>query len=292
MMIHLRNNFGAPVGDPVHQNLISNGSFEIPAPGNPSRPLNWAYAPATALITGADSTGEGTHAVAINQVNADWRSVNFDVEPGERLVLSFDFQFVGVPDGSGFRADARLFTEALSFVGETTEFFDAAQYAAGQWHTFQTDVIVPAGATLGDVRFSTLFGSFAAGQVLIDNVRLLSNLPLAGDFNRDDVVDAADYTVWRNTLGKEVAPYEGADGDGDSVITNADYAVWKTSFGTSRGAGQAGANTQVVPEPTTLACWIIVSTTLVLCQRGPIQAGLPAQAARSFCEITFVEGIR
>ena len=48
-------------------------------------------------------------------------------------------------------------------------------------------------------------------------------------------------------VGKEL-PYEGADGDGDGVITNADYAVWKTSFGARRGAGEAGANTQVVPR--------------------------------------------
>jgi hypothetical protein len=240
-------------------------------------------------VSGADSAGEGTHAAAIHQVNADWRSVEFDVEPAERLVLSFDFQFVGVPEGSGFRADARFFTESLSFVGETVEFFDAAQYAAGQWHTFQTDVIVPAGGPVGDVRFSTYFGSFTAGQVLIDNVRLLSNLPLAGDFNGDDVVNAADYTVWRDTLGKESAPYEGADGNGDGVVTAADYAVWKASFGTSRGASR---DAQAVPEPTALALWIVVSTTVALCQRGQIQAGLPAWAARSSCEITSVEAIQ
>ncbi|MGD9632487.1 MAG: hypothetical protein AB7G28_08960 [Pirellulales bacterium] len=267
LMIHLRNNFGAAVGTPVGQNLISNGDFEIPVAGNPSRPLNWNYAPATALVSGTDSAGEGTHAVAINAANSDWRSVNFDVEPGERLRLSFDFQFVGVPDGSGFRADARFFTESLSFVGESVEFLDAAEYAAGEWHTFEADITATAGGPVGDLRFSTYFGPFAGGQVLIDNVKLLSNLPLAGDYNGDDVVDAADYTIWRDSLGAEVTPFSGADGDGNGVVTNEDYAVWRTAFGASAGGGSSDG-VHSVPEPRSVVLWIAFSTALAMFQRG------------------------
>ena len=40
------------------------------------------------------------------------------------------------------------------------------------------------------------------------------NLPpdLLGDYNYDDVVDAADLTVWQGTYGSNVAPGTGADG--------------------------------------------------------------------------------
>jgi hypothetical protein len=37
---------------------------------------------------------------------------------------------------------------------------------------------------------------------------------LPGDYNQNGVVDAADYTVWRDHYGTPVSPYSGADGDG------------------------------------------------------------------------------
>ena len=61
-----------------------------------------------------------------------------------------------------------------------------------------------------------------------------------GDYNRNGIADAADYTVWADALGKSVtAPYAGADGNGDGQVTWADYDVWKGNFGlriTSFGA--------------------------------------------------------
>lgn len=50
------------------------------------------------------------------------------------------------------------------FAGETVKFVDAADYAAGEWHSYTTTVAVPAGAPIGDVRLSTYFGQFAGGQ--------------------------------------------------------------------------------------------------------------------------------
>jgi hypothetical protein len=72
---------------------------------------------------------------------------------------------------------------------------------------------------------------------------------LAGDYNRDDRVDAADYVVWRDTFGStaELA----ADGSGNSAIDQADYDIWRANFGfvfeehTGARASASGA----VPEP-------------------------------------------
>lgn len=55
-------------------------------------------------------------------------------------------------------------------------------------------------------------------------------LPFPGDFNNDGVVDAADYTVWR-------------DGSG----TEEKYAEWKTNFGNVASEPASGATS--VPEP-------------------------------------------
>ena len=53
-----------------------------------------------------------------------------------------------------------------------------------------------------------------------------------GDYNGDGVVDAADYTVWRNTLGEDVANRgDGADGDADGIVDEDDYGYWRARYG-------------------------------------------------------------
>ena len=52
-----------------------------------------------------------------------------------------------------------------------------------------------------------------------------------GDYNQNGVVDAADYTKWRDTLGHQVTSYSGADGDGSGIVDSADYELWKANFG-------------------------------------------------------------
>jgi CSLREA domain-containing protein len=67
--------------------------------------------------------------------------------------------------------------------------------------------------------------------------------PLPGDYNFDGIVNAADYTVWRNTLGSTNDLR--ADGSGetpgvpDGVVDELDYAFWKANFGNvlEQGAG-------------------------------------------------------
>ena len=54
-----------------------------------------------------------------------------------------------------------------------------------------------------------------------------------GDYNGNGIVDAADYTVWRDTLGSTTAL--AADGSGNLVVDQADYGVWKTNFGHTAG---------------------------------------------------------
>jgi hypothetical protein len=79
-------------------------------------------------------------------------------------------------------------------------------------------------------------------------------LPLAGDYNRDGQVDAADYAMWRKNMGYFVLQYSGADGDGDGIIGTGDYGVWRANFGAAPGSGAlASAH---VPEPHTR--WLLV----------------------------------
>jgi glucose/arabinose dehydrogenase len=87
-----------------------------------------------------------------------------------------------------------------------------------------------------------------------------------GDYNEDGTVDAADYTLWRDTMGQSVltkpspsVPFEGygtkADGDGDGVVDMDDYEIWKTHFGESISLGSAGI--AAVPEPAAASLMLI-----------------------------------
>jgi hypothetical protein len=65
---------------------------------------------------------------------------------------------------------------------------------------------------------------------------------LFGDYNLNGVVDAADYIVWRKTLGgMNVPAYSGADGDGDTTIDQDDYVVWRAHFGQTLPPGSGAS---------------------------------------------------
>ena len=80
---------------------------------------------------------------------------------------------------------------------------------------------------------------------------------LAGDFNEDGVVDAADYTNWRDQLGSDT-PLPNDNGLGAPVGNNL-YQLWKDNWGTSASA--SGLRT-TVPEPST--CLLIAIALLGL----------------------------
>jgi hypothetical protein len=76
-----------------------------------------------------------------------------------------------------------------------------------------------------------------------------------GDYNHNDVVDAADYVVWRNTLGQR-GPGLVADGDGSNQIDVGDYDVWRAHFGQTGGSGSGASTNAAVPEPATLIMFV------------------------------------
>jgi hypothetical protein len=85
-----------------------------------------------------------------------------------------------------------------------------------------------------------------------------------GDYNLNGTVDAADYVVWRKTLGQTGSGLV-ADGDGDGMIDPGDYDVWRTNFG--RAAGAAAASSAVVPETGTLLSLVVGIMALVIWRR-------------------------
>jgi hypothetical protein len=96
---------------------------------------------------------------------------------------------------------------------------------------------------------------------LVTELYFTTSDPLAGDYNRDGTVDAADYVLWRKTLGQMgLPPYSGADGDGDGNILAADYDVWQANF----GAGGAGSRSAALAAPEGTTATFALSCVIAL----------------------------
>jgi Dockerin type I domain len=98
----------------------------------------------------------------------------------------------------------------------------------------------------------------AGASTSLRGVVYYTNVRLPGDYNDDGIVDAADYSVWRDSLNQAVERGTGADGNRDGLVTSADYELWKSSFGKRLAAASGGALASV-PEPGTLSIVLLVA---------------------------------
>jgi hypothetical protein len=263
--------------------LVFNGDFEIISTEDDApvldgygleQPTDWFRAqsdsgaiptPVTELISpanmnnaagnalGDDSNGAGTNSAALNfsedpgvpplGIPSDWRSRSIKTTPGEKLIFSMDFKFIGVDPGqfmtsglfNGLFAQIRSFeseTEGGStsgtFLGERnvpTRF--RQHFAPDVWHNVTDRVEIPAGGEFTDIRVSVntfTNGWLFQGQILIDNVKLIR---LSADFDDDMDVDATDLNTWKGAFGTTTAG--DADGDGDS--DGDDFLAWQQEVG-------------------------------------------------------------
>ncbi|MCA9239243.1 MAG: hypothetical protein KDA37_03550, partial [Planctomycetales bacterium] len=77
----------------------------------------------------------------------------------------------------------------------------------------------------------------------------------SGDYNGDNVVDAADYTVWRDNLGLgdgtpgSLAVTDG-DGNGDGLVDVDDYTIWRNQYGIAMTVTPSLVRAAGAPEPS------------------------------------------
>lgn len=83
---------------------------------------------------------------------------------------------------------------------------------------------------------------------------------LPGDFNGDQVVNAADYTVWRDNLGAtEDGSILNGNGNGGTV-DQSDYMLWRSNYGSTSGlAGSLVADSTAAPEPASWGLGLLLS---------------------------------
>ena len=130
-------------------------------------------------------------------------------------------------------------------IGQTFNILTATGGISGAFTAVTQPVGMPAG-----LFFGVAYQTFLAQLVVIDH--------LPGDYNKNGVVDTADYVVWRSTLGQAVAFLSGADGNGNGAVDNGDYSFWRARFG-QLAAGSGAANGAVVSEPSSLLPLILMT---------------------------------
>ena len=106
-----------------------------------------------------------------------------------------------------------------------------------------------------------------------------------GDYNRNGTVDAADYVLWRNTLG-QMGIGLAADGDTNGQIDNGDYNVWRAHFGEAALGSGATANlapgespgaNYAVPEPRAIVPLLAGIMLSADCAADFVAAAAPRQ---------------
>jgi hypothetical protein len=85
---------------------------------------------------------------------------------------------------------------------------------------------------------------------------------LAGDYNNDGIVNAADYVAWRDHLGSVTS----LPNDATPGVDASDYGVWKQNFGATPGTASSAT---AVPEPASLflVCIAPIAAVSLLRQR-------------------------
>lgn len=213
--------------------------------------------PLTNLLPGTISSFTGTvpsGAIAYN-IEADVSPPNGGI--GQPTGGDVDFyRFTGLPRGADFVAEMmpegpanlQLSDSVLGWFDGFGNLIEADDDGGAGLYSRIEGLIPESGELLLAATAFSDFG-FVGGHLDGGAYRLdlqVTVQPLVGDFNGDGAIDAADYTIWRDTNGSRVDLR--ADASGNGVVNLVDYNQWRSAYGST----QARFLTNAVPEPSTL----------------------------------------
>jgi hypothetical protein len=282
---------GTPNGEVFGQQLVS--SFE----GNLSSSVGGTWAGPGISRTEFVSAGatEGTSALAVHHATS-WDGNNpapLELEGGMQLaqaVASHDFLLFDVTTtDSGIAGDGWSPSYRIMWPIVLT--------SQGGWHQpGQIDIPV-ASDDGGSLTFNVVFDLANANikadaQAFVNSgggvdpyFRLIfamiggdQGTPIkAGDYNNNNVVDATDYIIWRDTLNGTTLPNETVS---PGSVDAEDYTAWRANFGTdyskittiidnvrfaNAGSGSGSLSQGTIPEPSSLV--MVLAAGLALAGR-------------------------
>jgi hypothetical protein len=227
---------GPPLVDEItHPYTAPDGGYiAYPVVGSLSQP--GTYVDVSNSVTGGYSATEPSHATA-PFTPAPWAIGKANLAVGAAIPDSTTFTFTLDLNAAGVRSylQQSLASGAvgliLSSLHSTGEFGSGGGYP--RWYMKEA---------AGFPYFAPLA---SMPQLTIDYAILPAGL--AGDYNGNGTVDAADYVLWRNggPLQNEV--------DNPGVLNQQDYSEWRARFGANSMAGSRAKGGAAVPEPTTVS---------------------------------------
>jgi hypothetical protein len=213
------------------------------------------------LIRNEGTLQLGTSAGQVSAVDYEQTATGeWDIDVGGTGLDEFDrLRLSGTASLAG-RLDLSLIDGFFPKLGQTFNILSATGGVSGRFNSIVQPPALPAAGLMLDVLYNPTF------------VQLVVSVYLTGDYNQNGIVDADDYTVWRDNLGAKIALPNEDPAQTPGWVTPEDYDVWKLHFGETAGSGSAGASPSPlgVPEPASLALAII--GVLLLMARTPSSA--------------------
>jgi hypothetical protein len=109
-------------------------------------------------------------------------------------------------------------------------------------------------------------------EFFFNNPRIESDATtLLGDYNRNNMVDTADFVVWRKLLN-DTGTGLPADGNGDGKVDDSDYGLWRSQYGSA--SGTALGTIATIPEPATYITIIAAAGCLLTLHRSRVPIGV------------------
>ena len=259
---------------------ISLGNIFQPASGalgDDNEDITFTFAP--------DGQGNVSGIVVYEGIPTDNLTLNVDRTTGQAQIINGFGSAVSLDtytvtsesdalDTAGFAPIGGDFQVAISDTGTVSEInpLDSLDLATGEAQAlgalFDFDAV---GAeedfvfrfTLPDENF------FRTGRVVFDDeLTVLETGGLDGDYDDDGVVSAADYSLWRGSVGGSDAVLSGnGTGDASGLVVQADYDLWRASFGNSSLPASAATAAAAVPEPAS-ALLVALGLSVAGARRG------------------------
>jgi hypothetical protein len=160
-------------------------------------------------------------------------------------------------------------TSFFNTAGDTLTLFQFGVIDSKMFTSVPTDGVMSRHYNLanGQTSLGTNMPTNYAGAT--GSVNLAPPVTPTGDYNGNNVVDAADYVVWRKTFDQFAPqPGSGADGNANGRIDQGDYDFWRMQFGDVVPLPVSGsAHIVAVPEPATSG--LLLFATLLALGRWP-----------------------
>ena len=204
----------------------------------------------TAIFLAAVSPGNSPAVVSFGG-NADFSATStLEIELGGTALGTYDQISVMGKLSLGGALDVSILPSLTPAAGQSFDILD--------WGTLDGEFY--------DVNLPTLAGlSWDTSQLYESGELSLVAAGLLGDYNNNGVVDAADYTVWRDAVTASNTSLLNDPTPG--MVSGSDFTYWREHFGESLGSGAGlgvAHSPATVPEPASLALSLIAGATLLV----------------------------